>query len=237
MVFDSALEEGRFVRRYQRFFAEIRLASGELITSHCPNTGSMLNCFSNGGAVWVSRSKNPRRKLGYTWELSTSPEGEVVGVNTGRANHLVREAIADGLIAEIGKFESLQAEVPYGRENSRIDFVATAEKGKIYIEVKSVTLCQGGGKGYFPDCISTRATRHLRELQAICESGARALLVFCVQHSGIRTVAPAGHLDVAYSVAFEEARRAGLEVVALGATMSRLGISLDRRLEVCINPL
>lgn len=236
MVFDPPLEEGRFVRRYQRFFAEIRMVSGELVTAHCPNTGSMRNCFSDGGAVWISRSTNTKRKLAYTWELSTSPCGNVVGVNTGRANQLVREAITAGFIGELEGLETLRSEVKYGKENSRVDFIATTATGDTFIEVKSVTLHEGEGEGYFPDCISARATRHLRELQAICEAGGRAMLIFCVQHSGIRRVAPARHIDAAYSRAYDDAIQAGLKVIALGATLNMNGILLDQRLEVCVSP-
>lgn len=236
MIFDTPLEEGFFVRRYQRFFAEFRLASGELITVHCPNTGSMRRCYTQDGPVWFSRSTDPKRKLGYTWELAVSPDGDIVGVNTGRANRLVREALMGDLIPGLGPFDKLQAEVRYGRENSRIDFVATGGAGQLFIEIKSVTLCEGGGQGYFPDCISTRATRHLRELQAVRQAGGRALLIFCVQHSGIERVAPARHIDPAYGLALDEAVASGLEVIALGARLNRDGIWLDRVLEVDLSP-
>lgn len=227
--FQPALQKARFLRRYKRFFADVELGCGTVVTAHCPNTGSMRHCFEEAGEVWVSANDNPARKLRFTWELSCC-RGHVIGVNTGRANHLVREAIAIGLIDGLGDGTSVRAEVPVA--GSRIDFLASLAGCDTYIEVKSVTLCESNGKGLFPDAITTRGTRHLDVLRTICESGGNATLVFCVQHSGIRTVAPAYHIDAAYGRAFDAAVAAGVKVIALGARLSADEVYLDRHLPV-----
>lgn len=229
MKFQPALQKARFLQRYKRFFVDVELECGTVVTAHCPNTGSMRHCFEPGGDVWISSSDNPARKLGFTWELSRC-QGHMIGVNTGRANHLVKEAIAKGLIEDLAGNALLQAEVPVA--GSRIDFLARGSGGDTYIEVKSVTLCESGGQGLFPDSITTRGARHLDTLRMICESGGKAMLVFCVQHSGIRRVAPAYHIDSAYGQAFDAAVAAGVQVLALGARLSAEEVYLDTQLVV-----
>lgn len=139
MLFSPALEHGRLLRRYKRFLADIELASGEQLTIHCPNTGSMLNCMREGGLVWFSRSNDPKRKLPGTWEISETPQGRLACVNTGRANALVEEALRAGTIAELVGFTALRREVAYGEEGSRIDFRLEFDGAPAYVEVKSVT--------------------------------------------------------------------------------------------------
>ena len=135
------LEQARLLRRYKRFLADIELASGEQITIHCPNTGSMLNCMREGGQVWFSRSNDPKRKLPGTWEISETPQGRLACVNTGRANAVVEEALRAGVVGELAGFTTLKREVAYGEERSRIDFyLEYADGAKAYVEVKSVTL-------------------------------------------------------------------------------------------------
>lgn len=229
MKFTPALQKARFLKRYKRFFVDVALECGTVATAHCPNTGSMQRCFENGGDVWISCNDNPKRKLRYTWELSRC-NGHMIGVNTGRANQLVSEAIARGMIAGLAEDTLLRAEVPIA--GSRIDFLASNSKGDTYIEVKSVTLCVGGGRGLFPDAVTVRGTRHLDALRAICESGGNAMLVFCVQHSGITHVAPARDIDPAYGRAFDAAVNAGVKVIALGARLAVDEIYLDRQLLV-----
>jgi DNA-binding protein, stimulates sugar fermentation len=118
MRFSPELEEGRLIKRYKRFLADIETSTGELITIHCPNTGSMLNCMVEGGQVWFSRSNDPKRKLPGTWEISQTPQGRLACVNTGRANHLIEEALLAGVISELSGFTALKREVPYGQEKA-----------------------------------------------------------------------------------------------------------------------
>lgn len=232
MRFLKKLEQGTLLRRYKRFLADIETADGQLLTIHCPNTGSMRNCLALDGPIWYSRSDNPSRKYPHTWEIATTPAGHLAGINTGRANSLVREALEAGLVPTVAGYRSIQAEVSYGSERSRIDFVLTHDNEQIYIEVKSVTLCEEHNNGFFPDAISVRGAKHLRELAQIARGGQRAMLIYCVQHSGIESVAPARHIDAQYAQAFDEAQSAGVEVVALGARLSAEEITLERLLPI-----
>lgn len=227
------LEEACLLRRYKRFLADIETAAGERLTIHCPNTGSMLNCMSEGGRVWFSRSDDPKRKLPGTWEISETPQGRLACVNTGRANRLVEEALLAGDIAELAGFTELRREVAYGVENSRADFRLDFAEGPVFVEVKSVTLgFDGTAVAAFPDAVTARGAKHLRELAALAREGTRAVLLYCVNLSGIEAVRPAVEIDPAYAAALGAAREAGVEVLAYGADLDPQEIRLVRRLDV-----
>ncbi|WP_265534883.1 DNA/RNA nuclease SfsA [Pseudomonas saponiphila] len=233
MRFDPALEQGRLLRRYKRFLADIETATGELLTIHCPNTGSMFNCMVEGGQVWFSRSNDPKRKLPGTWEISETPQGRLACVNTGRANGLVEEALRAGLISELEGFTGLKREVPYGQENSRIDFRLDYPHGQAYVEVKSVTLgFDGSPVAAFPDAVTQRGAKHLRELASLAREGVRAVLLYCVNLSGIEAVRPAEEIDPGYAAALREAVAAGVEVLAYGVRLTAQEVCIDRRLDV-----
>lgn len=235
MRFDPPLEEGRLLRRYKRFLADIETTTGELLTIHCPNTGSMLNCMVEGGQVWFSRSNDPKRKLPGTWEISETPQGRLACVNTGRANGLVEEALRSGLISELNGFSGLKREVPYGQENSRIDFRLDYPDGPAYVEVKSVTLgFDGTPVAAFPDAVTQRGAKHLRELASLAREGVRAVQLYCVNLSGIDAVRPAQEIDPGYAAALREARAAGVEVLAYGVCLTAEQVCIDRRLEVLL---
>ncbi|MFV8782365.1 DNA/RNA nuclease SfsA [Microbulbifer sp. SA54] len=219
MKLSPPLTRGLLLRRYKRFLADIELESGEIITIHCPNTGSMKNCWAENSPCWFSDSGNPKRKYRHTLEITTTPEGALAGVNTGRSNALVEEAIRDGIIAELQGYDTLRREVKYGEENSRIDLLLSGPAGDCYVEVKNVTLAEGA-RGLFPDAVSARGAKHLRELQKLAQSGVRAVLFYCVQHSQIETVEAAADIDPAYAAALAEARAAGVEVIAYRAEMN-----------------
>ncbi len=237
MHFSPALEEARLLRRYKRFLADIELASGEQLTIHCPNTGSMLNCMVEGGKVWFSRSSDPKRKLPGTWEISETPQGRLACVNTGRANALVEEALCAGRIKELAGFTALRREVPYGEENSRVDFRLEFPEGPAYVEVKSVTLgFSDSTTAAFPDSVTQRGTKHLRELGALARQGVRAVQLYCVNLSGIDAVRPADEIDPAYAAALRVAVAEGVEVLAYGVSLDGERIEVDRRLPVQINP-
>lgn len=233
MNFNPPLIQGLFLRRYKRFLADIRTAAGEEITIHCPNTGSMRECLAPLSPCWYSLSDNPKRKYAATWEIATTPAGHLAGINTARANTLVGEAIAAGLIAELAGWENLTAEVRYGTENSRADWCMSLAQQRCYIEVKNVTLFEAG-RGYFPDAVSARGSKHLRELIRVVQSGHRAVLVYCVQHGAIESVTPALHIDKEYAQWCGRARQAGVEFVALKADISPVSIQLHRRIPVLI---
>ena len=235
MRFDPPLEEGRLLRRYKRFLADIETAGGEQLTIHCPNTGSMLNCMSEGCRVWFSRSQDPKRKLPGTWELGETPHGRLACINTARANALVEEALRGGVITELTGFTGLRREVRFGEENSRADFRLEFTSGPAWIEVKSVTLGFADSTvAAFPDARTERGARHLRELAAQARAGVRAVQLYCVNLSGIEAVRAAQEIDPAYAAGLREAREAGVEVLAYGAEITPEAIRLVRRLEVLL---
>ena len=237
MRFHPPLEEGRLIRRYKRFLADIETAAGELLTIHCPNTGSMFNCMVEGGQVWFSRSNDPKRKLPGTWEIAQTPQGRLACVNTARANQLVEEALNAGVITELNGFTALKREVPYGQEKSRIDFRLDYPDGAAYVEVKSVTLgFDGTPIAAFPDAVTQRGAKHLRELAHLARSGVRAVQLYCVNLSGSDGVRPAEEIDAGYAAALREAKAAGVQVLAYGVQVSAQQIYIDRPLPVLLNP-
>lgn len=237
MRFSPALEQGRLLRRYKRFLADIELATGEQLTIHCPNTGSMRNCMREGGVVWFSRSSDPKRKLPGTWEISETPQGRLACVNTGRANALVEEALRAGIITELAGFTALKREVAYGEEGSRIDFRLEFDGAPAYVEVKSVTLGYADSTtAAFPDAVTQRGAKHLRELAKLARQGIRAVQLYCVNLTGIEAVRPADEIDMAYAQALKVAAAEGVEVLAYGTRLDAEGIVIDRRLPVILTP-
>ena len=233
MRFHPHLEEARLIRRYKRFLTDIETVTGELLTIHCPNTGSMLNCMVEGGQVWFSRSNDPKRKLPGTWEIAETPQGRLACVNTARANPLIEEALHAGVIVELDGFTSLKREVPYGQENSRIDFRLDYPGGAAYVEVKSVTLgFDGSSVAAFPDAVTQRGAKHLRELAHLARDGVRAVQLYCVNLSGIDAVRPAVEIDAGYAAALREAKAAGVEVLAYGVRVTPEEMYVERRLDV-----
>jgi len=234
MKINPPLQKATFLRRYKRFLADVVLEDGAEITIHCPNTGSMKNCLVPNSFCWISDSNNPKRKYQYTWEIATAPGRKKAGINTSRSNALVVEAIETGLVKELQGYSKLQTEVPYGNERSRIDILlsekAPNKKQKCYVEVKNVTLAERDGLGLFPDSVSTRGLKHLRELIACVEAGDRAVLFYCVQHTGIDRVTCADEIDPAYSNMLREAVAVGVEVLAYKATLNAKEITLTKRI-------
>ncbi|MCL1141116.1 DNA/RNA nuclease SfsA [Shewanella gaetbuli] len=214
MDFTPPLQKGRLIKRYKRFLTDLVLEDGTELTIHCPNTGSMKNCLYPGQTVWYSQSDNPKRKYPHTFEIMQTDAGHSIGINTGRANALAEEAIINGVIPELEGYDTLQREVKYGEENSRIDILLTSqEKPKCYIEIKSCTLLEHD-TGYFPDAVTTRGQKHLRELTQMVQQGHRAVLLFVVQHSGIFQVKPATHIDPQYADLLTLAVDQGVEILA-----------------------
>lgn len=208
------------LRRYKRFLADILLPDGNELTIHCPNTGSMKNCVLPFSPCWYSVSESKTRKYPQTLELVTTPGNHLAGINTARANNLVELAIGAGVITEVDSYASLKREQIYGQEGSRIDFLLSGNPGDArlcYVEVKNVTLMEMEGKGFFPDAISERGSKHLRELMEMVKQGHRAVLLFCVQHTGIKSVCPADHIDPLYGATLRLARAVGVEVIAYAA--------------------
>ena len=236
MKFDPPFSEAVLIQRYKRFLADIRLADESVLTIHCPNTGSMRNCSDPESRIWYSSSNNKKRKYPNTFELIEVDGKYLAGINTSRANALVREAIENGVISELENYSTIRPEVRYGKENSRIDFVLSDNPSfhgqDCYVEIKNVTLGEAGGQGKFPDAVSARGTKHLRELMDIKQQGQRAVLVFCVQHTGVESVQPAWDIDPVYSETLLEAAESGVEILAYKACISAQEIRLDHALTV-----
>ena len=229
MKFEPSLESATLIKRYKRFLTDITLPDGSERTIHCANTGAMTGCATPGNKVWYSTSDNPKRKYPNSWELSETSQGHRICINTARANQLAVEAIEAGVISELQGYDQLQTEVKYGNENSRNDILLKSEnEPNCYIEVKSVTLLSEDGQGYFPDSVTTRGQKHLRELTEMAQSGSRAVLLFTVLHSGIEKVAPAHHIDAKYSQLLNYAIEHGVEVLCYKAEYSTDRIELVR---------
>lgn len=231
MKFPEPLQTGTLIKRYKRFLADIELESGEIITIHCPNTGSMKNCAEPGSQVWFSDSHNEKRKYRYTWEIVAVAAKAKAGINTGLANKLVLEALKKDKVEALAGYPVIRTEVKYGAENSRIDLLLESETEQCFVEVKSVTL--GEGKvAYFPDAVTTRGHKHLRELMAMKAEGHRAVLFFCVQHTGVSEVRPADSIDPQYGQLLREAIGCGVEVIAMRARIDSSAILLDKMVPV-----
>ncbi len=236
MIFHPPLERATLVKRYKRFLADVITQEGETTTIHCPNTGAMTGCNVPGSTVWMQRSANPKRKYPYSWELVEVAGGTLVGINTGRSNALVGEAIANGLVSLWDPNWPRRAEVRFGEERSRVDWRLDPPDDKPwYIEVKNVTAAVDGGVAAFPDAVTTRGTRHLRELTRLTLSGAaNAALVFCVQRPDVMKVRAAQEIDPEYATALKTAYKAGVRVLALRASISHEQSLLDTAIEVLV---
>ncbi len=234
MRLDTQLVCGRLIRRYQRFLADVELDDGTRVTAHCPNTGSMLGCRDPGSRVWLSPARDPKRRTRFTWELVEVSGGALVGIHTGRSNALVREALEAGRIPELSGFSDIRPEVRLSGRRSRIDFRLEWPQGPAcFVEVKNVTAAVTDGVALFPDAVSARGTRHLKELASLVREGeGRAALVFCVQRNDVREVRPADEIDPAYGTALRAAMRDGVGVFALGADISPEEILLRSPLPV-----
>src|SRR4051794_18746925 len=213
MKFSRPLVEGRLLRRYKRFLADIQLPEG-VIPAACPNTGSMMGCCEAGSRVWLSESDSPTRKYRHTWELVEVGK-TLIGINTGLPNALVGEAIAEGTIRELAGYASMRREVAFGEESSRVDLLLEdAARPPCYVEVKNVTAAATRGVALFPDCVSERGTKHLRELARLKARGFRPVQLYCVQRGDVKEVRPAVGIDYAYGQALRAAIAAGVEVLA-----------------------
>ena len=220
MKYPEPLLTGTLIKRYKRFLADVKREDGSEITIHCANTGSMKNCAEPGSPVWFSDSHNEKRKYRHTWEIVGVEAGAMAGINTGFANKLVQEAIELDVVPALTGYELLRREVKYGEENSRIDILLESDgRAPCYVEVKSVTLGMGRIAS-FPELIS------------VVEQGGRAVLFFCVQHTGVDLVKPADEIDPKYGETLRQAVAAGVEVMAWQADISAEAITLVRELPV-----
>lgn len=228
------LEPSTLIKRYKRFLADVSIpqkdTSSHVFTIHCANTGAMTGCANAGDTVWFSTSDNLKRKYPNSWELTHTASNHWICVNTIRANQLAEEAITSNLISAFKGHSHLRREVKYGDEKSKIDFhLIDAQQRETFIEVKSVTLLESG-QGYFPDTVTVRGQKHLRELMSVVANGHRGVLLFAVLHSGIDSVKPAMHIDPTYAALLKEAFDCGVEVMAYKADFTIDGGDIEMQL-------
>ena len=227
----TTLVPATLVKRYKRFLSDHRLESGEVITASCPNTGTMLGLTTPGSATWLVHAPSPTRKYDYRWEL-IEDEGTWVGINTGRPNALVEEAIRAGVITELAGYADLRREVKYGT-NSRIDLLLEDPgRPQAFVEVKNCHLRREAGLAEFPDSITTRGAKHLDELAAQVALGHRAVMVFCVQRADCDHFDVAADIDPGYAAAFQRARDAGVEALAYVCHVSAETIALTHSIPI-----
>ncbi len=228
MKIDKPIFFGKLIKRYKRFLADIKLDSGETITAHCANTGSMKTCIEPGWRVVVSDSLNPKRKLRYTFEMIHN-EKCWIGINTQLPNKLAKEAIENGTIEELQGYTRVLMEQKYGK-NSRIDLLLENETEKCFVEVKNVTLMEEGAY-LFPDSVTTRGLKHLNELIEMVKNGNRAVMLYVIQRSDGKLFKPAKEIDPQYSEKLKEAHEIGVEVLPYLAQVSPQEIVLSQKLD------
>lgn len=235
MRFPAPLIPATLIRRYKRFLADVTLPDGKETTVHVANPGAMIGLVTPGARVWLSCSDNPSRKLAYSWELVEADFGsgaELVGVNTSHPNRLIGEAIAAGQVPELCDYGRVRREVRYGKA-SRIDFLLEHDgHPPCYVEVKNVHMMRRPGRAEFPDSVTARGAKHLAELADAAAQGSRAVMLFLVQIGSAQGVALARDIDPTYGQAFDRARAAGVEAIALACRITTEGIEVDRSVPV-----
>lgn len=226
------LIRGTLIKRYKRFMADVLLSSsGQVVTAHCPNSGSMKTCCDPGRPVYISESSNPARRLRYTWELIEMPTS-LVGVNTSVPNRLVKESILNGVIPAFREYETIRAEVPCGSD-SRLDLMLERPGNRCFIEIKNCTLIEGS-TACFPDAITARGLKHLVMLQELFDAGDRAVIFFLVQRSDATEFRPADHIDPQYGRELRSAVSNGVEVFCYDVTISLTRIALNKCIPVVL---
>jgi sugar fermentation stimulation protein A len=219
---------GTLLKRYKRFLADVRLESGEVVTAHCPNTGSMKGCSEAGRTVYLSSHDNPRRKYKYTWELIAMPTS-MVGVNTLVPNRLVFKSIDQKLIPELSEYTHIRREVRIG-EHSRIDLMLTDGGAKrCYIEIKNCTLVSEG-IAQFPDAVTSRGLKHIIELENLSETGHRCMMFYFIQRMDAQVFRPADQVDPVYGRRLRRAVARGIEVLAYDVRIDLQGLELNKKI-------
>jgi sugar fermentation stimulation protein A len=213
----APLIQGKLIKRYKRFLADIILDSGEEITAHVPNSGAMTSCIEPNGKVWVSFHDNPKRKLKYTLEL-TQINDQFICTNTGVANKIAIEAIQNGTITQLQGYTELKPEQKYG-QNSRIDILLQNEQETCYVEIKSVSLRIKDNLA-FPDAVTTRGLKHLKELQDMVKQGHRAVMLYIIQRTDDLPFRIAHEIDANYAKEFKQAIESGVEVLIYQSRIS-----------------
>lgn len=237
MQFPTPLVPATLIKRYKRFLADCHLESGEAITAHCANPGSMMGLAEPGTRIWLEPNNDPKKKLKYGWRLVDHGDGRLTGVDTSIPNKVLRAAFEAQAVAPFSAYTNVRPEVRYG-QNSRIDFLLTQDGlPDAYVEVKSVTLCREKGLAEFPDSVTSRGTKHLRDLVAMVQAGHRAAMLYFVQRNDCDRFDIARDIDPTYAQAFATARTAGVEILCLSASITTRDISVEPIAVKVINTL
>ena len=231
MQFQSDLVPGYLVKRYKRFFADVELSNGKLVTAHCPNTGSMIGLTNRGTKVWLEPNEDPKKKLNYSWKLVDHENGHYTGVDTNLANNIVNEAIVQGKISEVINYDVVLREQKYGA-NSRVDFLLKNGLQTCFLEVKNVTLCRQEKIAEFPDTVTARGVKHLKELSNIVDTETRAIVLYLVQRSDCNYFKIANDLDSNYATESIFAANSGVEFICYGVNFLPNGVELGYQLEM-----
>ena len=231
MNFEKILISGEFVKRYKRFFADIKI-NNKVVTAHCPNTGSMMGLLKKGNKVWLSESNNPKRKLKYTLQIIESEKSKV-GINTHLTNKIVFHALSSNLIKNFKNTDNIKQEVKFG-ENTRFDFMISGNNKKSFIEVKNVTLSRKKGIAEFPDSVTARGLKHINELLRARKKGYEIFLLFIIQREDCKKLEIAKDIDFEYYKLLIKAVKKNLNVICYDCKFSSKGIKLNREIELKI---
>ncbi|MEM9426183.1 MAG: DNA/RNA nuclease SfsA [Pseudomonadota bacterium] len=233
MRFQTPLVPARLIRRYKRFLADVTLeADGREVVAHCPNPGSMMGLAEPGTRVWLEPNDDPKKKLKFGWRLVDLPGGHMAGIDTAVPNRVVKEALEQRAVKPLAAYGKVRPEVKYST-NSRIDFLLS-EPGlsDAYVEVKNVHLLRQTGLAEFPDCVTQRGAKHLRDLSAMVREGHRAVMLYLVQRTDCDRFQLARDLDPEYSAAFDSARAAGVEMLCFGTEIARDQVTIANALPI-----
>ncbi len=229
MIFTNRLIKGKLIKRYKRFFTDIKV-NREIITAHCANTGSMLGLLNEGNEVWVSKNDDPKRKLKYTLEI-IKVKNILVGVNTHLANKIVLEVLSNNYIKEFSNLDKIKPEVFYNKE-TRFDFLLEKNKQKIFVEVKNVTLFRNKNTAEFPDAVTSRGSKHLLTLIDAIKKGYKTYLLFLVQIQNMEYFKIANDIDSEYYKNYLTAKKAGVNFLAYRCNINTKKITIEKRLKI-----
>lgn len=226
MKFNDKLVHGRLIKRYKRFLADVTLDTGEVITAHCTNSGTMKSCLEENAEVYLSPVNDPKRKTKFTWEM-IKINNDWVGINTGNPNKLAFEAISNGQIEKLKGYTEVKREVKF--DDSRFDVMAKNENETCFIEVKNVTL-KVDNYARFPDAVTSRGKKHLETLIKVKEQGMRAVMLYIIQRTDVEIFAPANEIDPLYAETLKKAYTKGVEIIPMQAKVTPEKIELLKEL-------
>ena len=227
MKFKEKLLQGTLVKRYKRFFVDIKYQN-KTITSHCPNSGSMMGLLNKGNNVWFSKSNNPKRKLKYTLQL-IDVDKKLVGINTHLTNKIVLEALYQKRIKNLIKYNNIKTEVKFSDE-TRFDFLISNNEEKCFLEIKNVTLLRNNKIAEFPDAITSRGTKHLKELITAKKKGYESYIFYLIQREDCNSLKIAKDIDLDYKIAFNEALKNGVKVLCYDCKLNNEEIKLNNKI-------